>query len=153
MKKVKKLFASLSICLGLLFALCCTSIIFVFVYNFNNVSEELLAVAYLFIHLIILAVVFYLSFKAYLQKPQIMNILMIDENNQPIKKSKIVALIFTILGFIVGVYFTLLVFNLSIPLSFMSSGLKHALMNVGYSVALIALHFYLYPSIFKLENK
>lgn len=153
MKKIKKLFASLSLCLGLLFVLCCTSIIFVFVYNFNNVSEELLAVAYLFIHLIILAVIFYLSFKAYLQKPQIMNILMINENNQPIQKSKIVALIIAILGFIVGFYFTLLIFNLPIPLSFMSSGLKHALMNVGYTVAIVALHFYLYPLFFKTENK
>lgn len=148
MSKEKKLFLSLSLCLGAMFILATVSIIFVFVIDFENTSQNIMSTVYLFLHSIIVAVAFYFSFKAYLQKSQLMNVFMIDEKGNTIKKSQIVAIVLCSIFFVIGLYSTLLVLNLSIPLSFFARGLKFCLMNVGYSVGIVILHFALYPKVF-----
>jgi len=148
MKKEKKLFLSLATCLALLFILTVVSIVFVFVIDFQNTSENIMATVYLFIHSLIVAVAFYYAVKAYLQKSQLMAIFMIDESGKPIKKSRIVCIVFTALSFIVAIYFTLLVFGVNIPLQNFANGLKHTLMNVGYAVGITTLHFAVYPKVY-----
>lgn len=151
MKKEKKLFLSLIVCLALLFALATVSIIFVFVVDFTNTSENIMATVYLFAHSIVVAGAFYFAFKAFIQRSQLMRIFMLDEYEQPLKKSKIVCIVLSSLSFLIGIYFTLLVFGLQIPLNEFAKGLKYALMNVGYSVGIVTLHFALYPTFYSKE--
>lgn len=153
MNKEKKFFLTLLICLGALFLLACISIIFVFVVDFQNTSENIMSTVYLFIHSIIVAVAFYFTFKAFMQKSQLMSILMIDERGNAIKKSQIVASILASLSFIVGIYFMLLCFSLPIPLQEFAKGLKFTLMNVGFSVGIVSLFFALYPKVYIKEEK
>lgn len=152
MKKEKKLFLGLSIALGLLFILAVVSIIFVFVIDFTNTSENIMGTVYLFIHSLIIAVAFYYTFKAFMQKSQLMSIFMIDERGEVIKKSVVVASILAGVFLAIGVYFTLLCFNLNIPLAFFAKGIRFTLMNVGYSVGIVSLAFALYPKFYDKEN-
>lgn len=141
--KKSKFFLGLTIALGLLFVLDCFSIIFC-VKNGGSVDssqkvEHILGFVYLFIHMLILVVVFYFSLKAYLQKSQLISIVMTNEDGTKNKKAMIRAIVFGSLAAIVGVYFALVTFGLNIPLSFFSLGLKTALMNVGISVCTVCV--------------
>lgn len=148
MLKEKKLFLILSIALGALFLLACVSIVFVFVIDFQNTSENIMATVYLFIHSLIVAGAFYFALKAFLQKSQLMAILMIDEHGNKITKSFVVAIVLSSLSFLVGIYFMLLCFNLPIPLQDFAKGLKFTLMNVGYSIGIVSLAFAIYPKVY-----
>lgn len=148
MLKEKKLFLILSIALGALFLLACISIVFVFVIDFQNTSENIMATVYLFIHSLIVAGAFYFALKAFLQKSQLMAILMIDEHGNKITKSFVVAIVLSSLSFLVGIYFMLLCFNLPIPLQDFAKGLKFTLMNVGYSIGIVSLAFAIYPKVY-----
>lgn len=152
MNREKKFFLVLAILLAALFVLATVSIIFVFVINFVNTSENIMAVVYLFVHSLIIAGAFYYSFKAFLQKSQLMAIFMIDERGVAIKKSRIVASILCALAFGVGIYFMLLCFGINIPPQGFSNGVKFMLMNVGYSVGIVSLFFALYPKFYQIEN-
>lgn len=148
MLKEKKLFLILSIALGALFLLACISIVFVFVIDFQNTSENIMATVYLFIHSLIVAGAFYFALKAFLQKSQLMAILMIDEHGNKITKSFVVAIVLSSLSFLVGIYFMLLCFNLPIPLQDFAKGLKFTLMNVGYSIGIVSFAFAIYPKVY-----
>lgn len=146
MNKTKNLFLALVIALGVLFAGCCASIITVVVNNFDTEATNIMALVSLMLHLLILAVAFYLAFKAfYTGKSSLIGIVTIDEHGFLIKKSRIVAIVVSALFMLMGIYGTLLVCGLDIWLSFFATALKHTLMNVGYSIGIIALFFILYP--------
>ena len=146
MDKTKNLFLGLVITIGALFAGCCTSIIGVFVDNFQSDSGNILGLVYLFLHLVILASAFYFAFKAYYTgKSSLIGVVAMDERGNLIKKTRVVAIVISSLFLVVGIYATLLVFNLEIPLNFFSKTLKFAIMNVGYSVGIVGLFFIFYP--------
>ena len=107
-----------------------------------------MATVYLFIHSLIVAGAFYFALKAFLQKSQLMAILMIDEHGHKITKSFVVAIVLSSLSFLVGIYFMLLCFNLPIPLQDFAKGLKFTLMNVGYSIGIVSLAFAIYPKVY-----
>jgi len=135
------------IALGVLFALVCFSIIRVFVINFEKTSQNGLAVAFLFLHMVLIAVAFYMATKAFLRGPSLMNVLMTDDHGNALKKSVVVASIICGLGWLIGVYMLILVCGANSFLSFFAPALKYALMNVGFSVAIVAAFFAHYPMV------
>lgn len=146
MDKTKNLFLALLITLGLLFAGCCASIIGTFVVDFDTEATNVMALVYLVFHLLVIAITFYLAFKAYYTgKSSLLEIFTINEKGQLIKKTRVVAIVISAIFWCIAIYATLLVCGLEIPLSFFAPALKHALMNFGYSVAIVAIYFVIYP--------
>ena len=153
MKTKSKYFLGLSILLGILFVFCCFSIIFC-VLNFsklpeNKVTENYMAFAYLFIHLIAIAIVFYFALKSYMYKDQILSVLMTHENGQKNPSAYKKALVFSIIFGILGIFFFLNAFGIINVMKFFSLGLNLALTNVFLSVASVSLYCYFY----KVEPK
>ena len=146
MSKTKNLFLALVISIGVLFLGCCASIFVCFFNDFDSTSGNILALVYLFLHLVVLAGAFYFAFRAYYTgKSSLIGIVTIDERGNLILKSRVVAIVISSLFLLVGIYATLLVFNLEIPLNFFSKTLKFAIMNVGYTISFIGAFFILYP--------
>ena len=144
--KTKKLFLVLLIVIGVLFVGCAASIFAVFLKDFDTDSANVLGLVALFFHLLILAVIFYLTFKAYwLDKSSLLAVFTLDEKGNLIKNTRTVAIVVMSLFLTLGIYMTLLVCNLSLPLSFFVKSLKFTLMNIGYSIGILALFFVLYP--------
>ena len=153
MKARSKYFLGLSILIGVLFVFCCFSIIFC-VLNFSKLPEEkmtenYMAFAYLFIHLIAVAVVFYFALKSYMYKDQILSVIMTTENGQKNDSAYKKALVFSIIFGILGIFFFLNAFSIIHVMSFFSLGLNLALTNVFLSVASVSLYCYFY----KVESK
>lgn len=153
MKTKSKYFLGLSILLGVLFVFCCFSIIFC-VLNFSKMpaekaTENYMAFAYLFIHLIAVAIVFYFALKSYLIKDQILSVIMVEENGQKSSSAYKKALLFAIIFGILGIFFFINAFGIIHVMSFFSLGLNLALTNVFLSVASVSLYCYFY----KVEPK
>jgi len=153
MKKRSKYFLGLSALIAGLFLFCCFSIIFC-VLNFPNLpaekaTENYMAFAYLFIHLIIVAVVFYFALKSYLVKDQILSVLMTHESGRKNDSAYKKVLVFSIIFAVLGIFFFLNAFGIILVMSFFSLGLNLALTNVFLSVASVSLYCYFY----KVEPK
>ena len=159
MKPRSKYFLGLCVLLGGLFFFCCFSIIFC-VLNFSKqpaekMTENYMAFAYLFIHLIALAIVFYFALKSYLIKDQILSVMMVEENGSKNTSAYKKALVFAIIFWILGVFFFLNGFKIINVMSFFSLGLNLALTNVFLSVASVSLYIYFYkvqPKEIESEN-
>ncbi len=154
MEKEKSLFLGLLLALVALFALCGFSLVQCFVYGTSSEDSNFLEIAYLFVHLVIVAVIFYLAFRAYKTKSSIIQMMMIEESGVKNRKSLIVSGILSGVFFFIGIYSMLHVFGLKTPpLNYLSSSLSHDLMNAGYLFGVIALAFFLYPFLHKQEIK
>lgn len=150
MNKEKTLFLILSIVLIGLFGLCGFSLIQCFVYGAGgeDTGSHILEIIYLFLHLIMVAIVFYLAFRAFKVKPSIANLLMLDVNGIKITKSLVISGIVGAIFLFIGIYSTLHIVGLQTPpLDIFPIGLTHDLMNAGYLVAAIALTCFIYPFI------
>ena len=154
MNKEKSLFLIFSLVLVGLFVLCGYSLIQCFVYGSGEgeVGSHVLEIIYLFFHLIMIAIVFYLSFRAFKIKVSITNLLMLDEKGQRIKKPLIISGILAFVFFFIGIYSTLHLIGLQTPpLDIFPLGLTHDLMNAGYFFGSIALVLFIYPFIHEEE--
>ena len=150
MKKIKTLFLILSIVLIGLFALCGFSLVQCFVYGSTDeeTGSHFLEIAYLFLHLIMVAIVFYLSFRAFKVKPSLVHLMMLDVNEEKMPKSLIISGILSALFLFLGIYSTLHICGLQTPpLDVFPIGLAHDLMNAGYFVFAISFTFFVYPFI------
>ena len=150
MKKERALFLIFSIVLVGLFGLCGYSLIQCFVYNApkDDVGSHVLEIIYLFLHLIMVAIVFYLAFRAFKIKSSIVRLLMLDVNEVKIPKALIISAVVAVLFLFLGIYSTLHLFGLQTPpLDIFPIGLTHDLMNAGYLIGSIALVCFLYPFI------
>lgn len=137
-----------------LFILCGYSLIQCFVYGSDEgeVGGHVLEIIYLFFHLIMVAIVFYLSFRAFKIKVSFVNLLMLNEKGQRIKKPLIISGILTGVFFFIGIYSTLHLIGLQTPpLDIFPLGLTHDLMNAGYFFGSIALVLFIYPFIHEEE--
>lgn len=152
MDKTKKFFLSFLFVLGALFLLAGFSLVMAFVYNFENTSENIISIVYLFLHLIVLAFAFYYAFRAYMFKPSLMNIVMIDENGLVIKKSRRVAIIIATISLIFVIFSLAMLFGLNKVITFLSAGTIYAFLNSGASVGITSLYFIFYPKVHKAEN-
>ena len=120
----------------------------------EKATENYMAFAYLFIHLIIVAVVFYFAIKSYLIKDQILSVMMTYENGQKNPTSYKKAMIFAIIFGILGIFFFLNAFSIINVMKFFSLGLNLALTNVFLSVSLVALYCYFYaPKVKEVDVK
>lgn len=156
MNKEKTLFLILSIALIGLFVLCGYSLIQCFVYNAGgeDIGSHVLEIIYLFLHLIMLAIVFYLAFRAFKVKTSITNLLMLDVNEVRIVKSLVISGILAVFFLFVGIYATLAVCGLRLPpFDIFPIGIAHDLMNAGYFFGIIALVCFLYPFIHVKEDE
>ena len=148
MQKRSKYFLGLTILTIALFVFCCFSIIFN-VIKMSSLPEDkrvenFMAFAYLFLHLIICAVLIFYALKSYLVKDQILSIFMTLENGKKNPKAYRNTLIFSIIFGILFVFFFLNSFGIINVLSFFSLGLNLALTNLNLTVFSIALYMYFY---------
>ena len=148
MRKDKNLFIGLCIAMVASFLLCGYSLIRCFVIGFDNedVASSLFEISYLFIHLIIVAIIFYLSFRAIKQKSFFISNLMVGPNQEKYVKKQIVFGVLAFLFLSITVYATLNVFGLKLPLhDFMGHIIWHDLMNGGLLFTIIFTSFAIYP--------
>ena len=156
MNKEKTLFLILSIVLLGLFVLCGYSLVVCFVYGDGDtdIDSHVLEIIYLFLHLIMIAIVFYLSFRAFKIKTSIANLLMLDVNGVRIIKSLIISGIIGGISLFIGVYATLHLCGLKTPpLHVFPTGLAYDLMNAGYFFTVVAITLFIYPFICKKEKE
>ena len=150
MNKEKALFLALLVVLVGLFGLCGFSLVQCFVYNASgeDAGSHFLEITYLFLHLIMIAIVFYLVFRAFKIKASIINLITLDVNEIRITKSLIISGILSVFFLFMGIYSTLHLLGLKTPpLDVFPIGLTHDLMNAGYFFGAIALTFFIYPFI------
>ena len=148
MKKEKALLLGLLIVLGLLFVLCGYSLIKCFVYStdLQDGDSNVLEIAYLFIHLIMIAIVFYLTFRGFKIKVSIINLIMLDENEDKTTKTLVISGVLSGLFYTIGIYSTLHIFGLPMPpLNYFSLSTSHDLMNAGFLFGSIALTCFIFP--------
>ena len=153
MKTKSKYFLGLIILTIALFVFCCFSIIFD-VIKLSTLPEEkrtenFMAFAYLFIHLIIVSAMSVFAVRSYAIKDQILSVFMTLENGQKNPKSYRNSLIFSIIFGIFGIFFFLNSFGILHVMKFFSLGLNLALTNVGFTVSAVTLYMYFYKPVEK----
>lgn len=156
MKKEKILLLCLLIVLGALFILCGFSLVKCFVYStaLEEGDNNVLEIGYLFIHLIMNAIIFYLAFRGFKLKISIMNLLMLDDSGNRSKKALIISGVLSGVFFVIGIYSTLHILGLPMPpLNYLSLSTSHDLMNAGFLFGAVALTFFLYPFLYEKEDK
>ena len=157
MKKEKTLFLVFLFVLGALFLLCGYSLVRCFVYNTfdDNGDPSILEIIYLFIHLVIIAIVFYLAFRAYKIKSSIVYLLTTGDNDEKkTLKSRIISGILSGIFLTIGFYSMLHIFGVPCPpLNYLSMSFAHDFMNAGYFFGSIALVFFIYPFIADKNQK
>ena len=158
MKTKNKYFLGLIIIGIVLFLFCAFTIIFD-VLKLSSLPEEkrtenFMAFAYLFIHLIIVSVVIIFAVRSYAIKDQILSVFMTLENGQKNPKAYRNSIIFSIIFGILGIFFFLNSFGIINVMKFFSLGLNLALTNAGLSVSAVTLYMYFYKPLNKdsLEN-
>ncbi len=156
MKTKNKYFLGLIIIAITLFVFCCFTIIFD-VLKLSSLPEEkrtenFMAFAYLFIHLIIVGVIIIFAVRSYAVKDQILSVFMTLENGQKNPRAYRNSLIFSIIFGILGIFFFLNAFNIVHVMKFFSLGLDLALTNMGFTVSAITLYMYFYKPVAKEEE-
>ena len=158
MKNRNPFFITLTVVLGGAFLFCCASIIY-YVLKMNEIPESQLAgntlsFVYLFIHLIALAVLIYFSLKSYLQKDQLLAIVMTTDNGRKNPVAYRNSLIISVVFGVFGIFFFLNAFGIVNVTAFLSLGLNLALTNVGLSLGALALTIYFYkPPVREVDVK
>lgn len=145
MNKTKKYLLSFLIALGSLFFIACASIILIFIIDFKTSSENIIGVVYLFLYLLAIAYIFYTAFRAYLTKPQILSVVMIDDHGQVIQKSKNTSLVLAIIGGAIFAFTLALALGLDKTIQIFSKGVTFAVMNTALAFLTISLFFHFYP--------
>ena len=148
MKTKSKYFLGLIILTIALFVFCCFSIIFN-VLKLSSLPDEkrtenFMAFAYLFIHLIIVSAMIIFAVRSYAIKDQILSVFMTLENGQKNPKAYRNCMVFSIIFGILGIFFFLNSFGILHVMKFFSLGLNLALTNVGFTVSAVTLYMYFY---------
>lgn len=146
--KKRKYFLILVLASVALFALCCTSIILC-VLNGSSVPEEkrvehTMSFVFLFLHLIVLAIVFFYSLKAYLTRSALIQIITTNEDGTKNRKAVITSSILGGFFLLVAVYFTTVLCGIDSFGKVFSMGLQFALANSGYTIATLCLFLICY---------
>ena len=155
--KKRKYFLGLLIALGLLFVLCCFSIIFC-VINGSSVPsdknvEHIMAFVFLFFHLIIIAVLFFYALRAYLVRSTFIQIITTKDNGNRNKKTVVVCSILAGIFALIGVYFVTVIAGVPSFGDMFSLGLRFALMNAGFTVTTLCLFIVFYKPDSEIEKK
>lgn len=156
MKEKRTFFKILTIAFIGLFLLTCVSII-VTVMNGPNIGDDekvvhTLGFVYQLLHLIVLAILIYMSLKAYLKGSQLVEIIMSDDKGELNKKAVIRSIIFASIFGVLTIYFLLLSFGLNLFLGFFPIGLKLALTNLFGLIAVISIFLSTFKPLSKEEK-
>ncbi len=136
----------------LLFSLCGYSLIKCFVLDADDTTlmHHLFELSYLFLHLIIIAIIFYLTFRAMMKGSQIFFNLMIKDRDEKNIKALIIASVLSFVFILLGVYSALLAFGAPIPLSNVLGGVvSHAIMNASLLALLLSVTAIIFALIYK----
>ena len=156
MRKEAKLFLAMLIFLGLSFLLCGYSLVMCFVYGMDGdaIGTSILEIAYLFLHLVAVAILFYLFFRAMKFESFFVRGLMVDQNGVRYVKKQAIFAVFAFLFLLLSIYATLEVFGANLPLyDFFGMTIWHDLMNAGYLITALFLLFFLYPFFYEHNEK
>ena len=153
MKRKSPYFFNLLIFYGIAFLITGFSLIYC-VLNGSNIPEDQhiehsLGFIYLILHFIIIAFFFFFTFKAYIGKSSLIQIIMTNEDGSKNKKSYRNAIIFTSIFGVILLYFLLLICGVKMPLIFFSLGLKFAILNLSLLISGTALFLVFYKPISK----
>lgn len=155
--KKRKYFLGLVINIGVLFALCCFSIIYC-VLNGSSVPddkhvEHIMAFVYLFFHLIILAVLFFYALKAYLLGSSFIQIVTTKENGEKNKKAVVICSVLAGVFALIAVFFITVIAGVPSFGNIFSLGLQFALVNAGFTVSSLCLFLVFYkPDVIEKIN-
>lgn len=146
--KKRKFFLGLMIAEIMLFVLCCASIILC-VLNGSSVTsdkhtEHIMSFVFLFLHLIILGILFIYTLKAYLTRSMFIQIVTTKESGEKNKKAVVVCSILAGIFALIGVFFITVLCGVKSFGSVFSMGLQYALMNAGLTVATLCLFLVFY---------
>ncbi len=148
MKRRNKYFLYLSFVFIGLFVFSCFSIIYsVLKYNAVPESERagnVLSMVALFLHLLIVAVGYYYSLKAYLYKSSLVAVVMVDDRGNKNPKAYRNALIVGCVFGVLGLFFALNSFGALHLTKVLSLSLNLELTNLGLGVSTISLLLLLY---------
>lgn len=155
--KEKNLFLGLIIASGASFALCGYSLItcFVFEGGEGELGSHILEISYLFMHLILCAIVFYLGFRAMKYGSFFIKNNVYSFDGYVYKKRRVVYIIFATLSLAVFVYSFIQCITMSLPLAVqLGKVVWHDLMNAFFMIFIILLTFILYSLVpYKHSNK
>ena len=157
MKKEKYLFIAMMVLLGILFLLCGTSLIITFALNDELFKDSTITgvfeISYLFLHLVLLGIIFYLVFRAYMKGSNIMAAFMMKDFNKKNTTSIVIMAVLAAFSLIIGVYSILIVFGVHVPLfEYISNIAAHSIMNAMMLLFVISVSFLIFPFIYK-EDK
>ncbi len=147
MSKTKKYLLAFLIAIGALFFVACACIILVFVigYDKKSASESVIGVVYMFLYLLAIAYMFYTTFRAFLTKPQVLSVVMIDDHGLVIKKSVTTTLVLMIISFAIFAFTLAMACGLDKVIPIFSKGVSFAIMNTSLAVLVISSFFHFYP--------
>ena len=154
MRKTKPLFLIMLILEGLLFLLDGYSLIICFVFGQDLLqrafTSSLFEMSYLFIQLIGLGIIFYITMRAYLKGSNIMAAIMVKDYNEKNIVAIIIAGVIAVISLLIGIYAILIVFGLPLPLyDYLGTIIPHCLMNAMLLLASLSICFFIFPFIYK----
>ena len=152
--KEKDLF--LFLCIGSVasFLLCGYSLIscFALADTSEGLGSHILEISYLFMHLIVCAIIFYLAFRAMKFGSFFVKNVMFDGNGQPVNSKRIVFGVLSGLLFIIFIYSFIQGITMSLPLAAeIGKVVWHDIMNASFILSIIFIVFVIYP-IFPYNN-
>ena len=155
--KEKTLFTIYCIAIGVSFILCGYSLIdcFALTPNPDELGSHYLEIAYLFMHLIVCGILFYLSFRALRLGSFFIKNNVFDFDGKLFKKKWITYIIFASLFFVIFVYSFVQVITMKLPLAVqLGEIIWHDIMNAAFLISISLLMFVLYRLVpFKRSNK
>ncbi len=157
MNKEKNIFIGLVVGTTISFLLSGYSLISCLAFNGNEeeLGSHILEISYLFLHLILCAIVVYLSFRAMRFGSFFVKNVVFDDNGYPSKGRRILFIVLESLFFLVFIYSFIQSFFMILPLA-KELGLVvwHDIMNGSFLALIIFLIFLIYPIVpFKKDNK
>ena len=147
------------LCIGTIvsFLLCGYSLImcFALVPDESEIGSHYLEISYLFMHLIICAIIFYLAFRAMRFGSFFIKNNMYDYDGNVYKKKFIVFIVLDVICFLVFIYSFVQGITMALPLATqLGEVIWHDLMNAFFLLGVILLTFVLYPKVpYKHSNK
>ena len=157
MTKEKKIFLSLVILTIVSFLLCGYSLISCLAFSGNEeeLGSHILEISYLFMHLILCAIIVYLSFRAMKFGSFFVKNVVFDANGYPSKGRRILFIVLGSLFFLLFIYSFIQAVWMRLPLaSEIGLVVWHDIMNGSFLALCIFIIFLIYPIVpYKKDNK
>ena len=128
----------------------------IIIYQQNSITNNILELFYMGVHIVALVLGIYFVVQA-LKSPKgsyIMKSLSLDESFRRANKVvRIIAIVFSSFGFIIGLYFTLVLCKVPLPYFNFPIALILDLINSPFSLFVLGMYFIFYPVIYLKSKK